>query len=105
MATASDIEERARTLAQAAVLMAGEMNLTPATGDPRRVPVLRVSHGLLPMLGLEPLAGRAFAEADDRPGAPPSVLNGPVRPGAPRSEHERGEQACQTGGSAERSRR
>jgi len=71
-----DIKERARTLTQAAVLMAGEMNLTPATGDPRRVPVLRVSHGLLPMLGLEPLAGRAFAEADDRPGGPPSVLIG-----------------------------
>ncbi|HEU4927903.1 MAG TPA: ABC transporter permease [Vicinamibacterales bacterium] len=71
-----DIKERARTLAQAAVLMAGEMNLTPATGDPRRVPVLRVSHGLLPMLGLEPLAGRALAEADDRPGGPPGVLIG-----------------------------
>jgi putative ABC transport system permease protein len=71
-----DIEQRARTLAQAAVLMAGEMNLTPAAGDPRRVPVLRVSHGLLPMLGLQPLAGRAFAAADDRPGAPRSVLIG-----------------------------
>ena len=69
-----DIKERARTLAQAAVLMAGEMNLTPAAGDPRRVPVLRVTHGLLPMLGLHPVAGRTFAEADDRPGAPGSVL-------------------------------
>jgi predicted permease len=71
-----DIKERARTLAEAAVLMAGEMNLMPATGDPRRVPVLLVSHGLLPMLGLEPVAGRGFAEADDRPGAPRSVLIG-----------------------------
>jgi putative ABC transport system permease protein len=69
-----DIKERARTLAQAAVLTAGEMNLTPAAGDPRRVPVLRVTHELLPMLGLHPVAGRPFAEADDRPGAPGSVL-------------------------------
>ena len=69
-----DIKDRARTLAQAAVLMAGEMNLTPAAGDPRRVPVLRVTHGLLPMLGLHPVAGRTFAEADDKPGAPGSVL-------------------------------
>jgi putative ABC transport system permease protein len=69
-----DIKDRARTLAQAAVLMAGEMNLTPAAGDPRRVPVLRVTHGLLPMLGLHPVAGRTFAEADDQPGAPGSVL-------------------------------
>src|SRR4029453_6380980 len=30
-----DIKERARTLAQAAVLTADEMNLTPAAGDPR----------------------------------------------------------------------
>jgi putative ABC transport system permease protein len=71
-----DIKERARTLADAAVLMAGEMNLTPATGDPRRVPVLLVSHRLLPMVGLEPVAGRAFAGADDRPGAPRTVLIG-----------------------------
>ena len=69
-----DIKERAGTLAQAAVLTAGEMNLTPAAGDPRRVPVLRVTHGLLPMLGLHPVSGRTFAEADDRPGAPGSVL-------------------------------
>jgi putative ABC transport system permease protein len=71
-----DIKERARTLAEAAVLMAGEMNLTPATGDPRRVPVLHVSHGLLPMLGVQPIEGRAFGEADDRPGAPRTVLIG-----------------------------
>src|SRR5262245_1795540 len=71
-----DIKERARTLAEAAVLTAGEMNLTPAAGDPRRVPVLRVTHGLLPMLGLQPVAGRTFAEADDRPGAPGGVLIG-----------------------------
>ena len=69
-----DIKERARTLAQAAVLTAGEMNLTPAAGDPRRVPVLRVTHELLPMLGLHPVSGRTFAEADDQPGAPGTVL-------------------------------
>ena len=69
-----DIKERARSLAGAAVLMAGEMNLAPASGDPRRVPVLRVSDGLLPMLGLHPIAGRGFAADDDRPGAPGSVL-------------------------------
>src|SRR4029450_6473786 len=44
-----DIKERARTLAQAAVLTADEMNLTPAGGDPRAVAVLRVTHGVLPV--------------------------------------------------------
>jgi putative ABC transport system permease protein len=71
-----DFKTRARSLSQAAVLMAGEMNLAPASGDPRRVPVLQVSHELLPMLGLHPIVGRQFAEADDKPGAPGSVLIG-----------------------------
>jgi putative ABC transport system permease protein len=69
-----DVKDRARSLAQAAVLLPDEMNLTPASGDPRRTAVLRVTHGLLPMLGLQPLAGRTFADTDDRPGAPGSVL-------------------------------
>jgi putative ABC transport system permease protein len=69
-----DVKDRARSLAQAAVLLPGEMNLTPASGEPRRTAVLRVTHGLLPMLGLQPIAGRTFADADDRPGAPGSVL-------------------------------
>ena len=69
-----DIRERARTLEQTGVLLAGEMNLTPAGGDPRRVPVLRVTHTLLPMLGLQPIAGRTFAAAEDSPGAAGTVL-------------------------------
>ena len=60
-----DFKARARSLSQAAVLMADEMNLAPASGDPRRVPVLRVSHELLPMLGLQPVIGRQFTDADD----------------------------------------
>ena len=71
-----DIKARARSLSQAAVLMAGEMNLTPGAGDPRRVPTLAVSHELLPMLGLQPLIGRHFSAEDDRPGAADSVLIG-----------------------------
>jgi putative ABC transport system permease protein len=69
-----DIKDRARSLAQAAVILPGEMNLTPASGDPRRMAVLGVTPGLLPMLGLQPIAGRTFADADDQPGAPGSVL-------------------------------
>ena len=54
--------------------MADEMNLAPAAGDPRRVPILRVTHDLLPMLGLSPLAGRGFAPSDDVPGGAGRVL-------------------------------
>jgi putative ABC transport system permease protein len=69
-----DIKDRARSLAQAGMLLAGEMNLTPAGGDPRRMAVLRVTPSLLPMLGLQPMLGRTFADADDRPGAAATVL-------------------------------
>src|SRR4029450_13444191 len=46
-----DIEERARTLAQAAVLMADEMNLTPADGGPGRGRGLAVPRGVRARLG------------------------------------------------------
>src|SRR5262245_7653938 len=63
-----DMQARSRSVAQAAALMAGEMNLAPHAGEPRRVPVLRVSHDLLPMLGITPLIGRTFTDAEDTPG-------------------------------------
>ena len=69
-----DFRARARTLAQSAALMAGEMNLASASGDPRRVPVLQVSHELLPMLGIEPLLGRTFTADEDAPGGGERVL-------------------------------
>jgi putative ABC transport system permease protein len=69
-----DIKERAASLSAAAALMAGEMNMAPGTGDPRRVPVLRVTHDLLPMLGIHPAAGRTFSKEDDAPGAGGRVL-------------------------------
>jgi putative ABC transport system permease protein len=69
-----DMQARARSLAQAGALMADEMNLAPHSGEPRRVPVLRVSHDLLPMLGVEPLIGRTFSAAEDTPGGGERVL-------------------------------
>ncbi|MGH9309543.1 MAG: ABC transporter permease [Vicinamibacterales bacterium] len=63
-----DIASRARSLAQSAAFMADEMNLATQAGDPRRVPVLRVSYTLLPMLGTSPLVGRSFTAAEDTPG-------------------------------------
>ena len=69
-----DIKERAGSFAATAALLADEMNLAPASGEPRRVPILCVTHDLLPMLGLSPLAGRGFAPSDDVPGGVGRVL-------------------------------
>src|SRR5688572_18564606 len=44
------------------------------TGDPERVQGLAVSDGLLPVLRIDPVAGRRFTLADDQPGAPDRVM-------------------------------
>jgi hypothetical protein len=49
------------------------MTLTQA-GDPERVPVGVVSHGVLPALGITPQLGRGFTAEDDPPGANTVVL-------------------------------
>ena len=69
-----DVKERAGSIAATAALLADEMNLASASGEPRRIPILRVTHDLLPMLGLSPLAGRGFAPSDDVPEGAGRVL-------------------------------
>jgi hypothetical protein len=54
--------------------MAAEMNLTPPGSDPVRLAVLRVSGEFLPMLGIEPIAGRMFRPSDDVVGGPDVAL-------------------------------
>jgi predicted permease len=43
---------------------------------PQRVPAARVSAALFDVLDVRPVEGRAFRPADDRPGAPPTVILG-----------------------------
>jgi putative ABC transport system permease protein len=69
-----DFKARARSIDQLAAIAAGEVNLTPEHGDPLRLPVLNTSAGALSMLGLEPIVGRTFTEAEDRPGGPAVAL-------------------------------
>ncbi|HTL46392.1 MAG TPA: ABC transporter permease [Vicinamibacterales bacterium] len=69
-----DLQRRTRTMGVLGGFIADELNLSPATGDPRRVAALHVSYDLLPMLGLQPLAGRPFTAADDEPGGPHVAL-------------------------------
>ncbi len=69
-----DFRSRTRTFEQLAAVLAGEVNLTPEHGDPIRLPVLNVSAEALPMLGLQPIAGRTFTAEEDRPNGPSVVL-------------------------------
>jgi predicted permease len=43
-------------------------------GSPERVDVMRVTDGVLPILGVVPTMGRIFTPADDRPDAPPTAI-------------------------------
>jgi putative ABC transport system permease protein len=69
-----DFKARARTCESLAAIMASEVNLTPEHGDPVRLPVLNVSFDALPMLGIQPIAGRTFTADEDRPGGPAVVV-------------------------------
>ncbi|HEU4935850.1 MAG TPA: ABC transporter permease [Vicinamibacterales bacterium] len=69
-----DFKSATRTFDELAAIAAGEINLTPEHGDPVRLPVLNVSVETLPMLGLQPIAGRAFTAEEDRPNGPSVVL-------------------------------
>ena len=43
-------------------------------GEPERIQVLRVTDGLLPVLGVTPRMGRFFTRADDTPGSTDTVI-------------------------------
>jgi predicted permease len=58
---------------QLAIAIGGAYSLT-GTGEPERIGAIRVSSGLLPMLGATAVAGRLFSAADDAPGAAPSAV-------------------------------
>ena len=73
----ADVASRATTLATVAAFAGSDVNVTPDSGgDPFRVATLSVSASLLPMLGVEPLVGRAFRDNEDRPGSPRVVIIG-----------------------------
>jgi putative ABC transport system permease protein len=65
-----DFETRSRSMEAMAAVMATEVNLVPPGGDPVRLAALAVSHRLLPMIGIQAIAGRLFTSDDDRAGGP-----------------------------------
>ncbi len=49
------------------------VNVT-GSGEPERAPALRVTDGLLPILGVTPLLGRSFTRADESPDSAETVI-------------------------------
>jgi predicted permease len=71
-----DFVEQARSFTALAAFAAGETTLAPDAGDPMRLDAMLVTHEFMPMVGIEPLLGRAFTPDDDRPGAANVALIG-----------------------------
>jgi putative ABC transport system permease protein len=62
-----------RTFQDFGLYMGVSRNVT-GLGEPEHVSGLDVTHGVLPALGVTPLLGRLFTEADDVPGNPDTVM-------------------------------
>jgi len=65
--------ENNRTFKEFGLWSSGVAALT-GLGNPEQVNTLRVTQGFLPALGVQPAFGRWFSTADDRPGAPETVI-------------------------------
>jgi predicted permease len=67
--------EDSRTLADAAIWTGNSFTVT-GVAEPERVDGLLATFRLLPMLGIQPILGRAFTERDDRRGGDEVVMLG-----------------------------
>ena len=68
-----DYRDQVTSFEQFGVYAFNSMTLTQQ-GDPERLPVGVISHGVLPALGIAPQLGRTFTADDDPPGANTVVL-------------------------------
>lgn len=68
-----EVQQRQQVFSDLALCASNAFTLT-GRGDPEQVFGLRASAALLPTLGLQPIIGRNFSPAEDRPGGPRVVL-------------------------------
>jgi predicted permease len=71
-----DYRQQTRTFSGLAAYRGGSFVVTEAGRPPERVRGVEVSVNTFSLLGQEPLHGRTFSPAEERPGAPPVVLVG-----------------------------
>ena len=69
-----DWRAASRTLADAAPVHGGTLNLSGKGTEPERLQAAWVGANYFKVLGIRPLAGRAFAPGEDRPGAPRAAI-------------------------------
>ncbi len=65
--------EQSQTL-EAIGMWQGDTVSVTKLAEPEEIPVIDVTEGVLPVLGVQPALGRLFSRADDSPGAPKTVV-------------------------------
>jgi predicted permease len=65
--------EQSRTFQDIGLYNGDSVSVT-GVAEPERVRVLDVTDGILPILGVPPMLGRRFSNADDTPGSPETVM-------------------------------
>jgi putative ABC transport system permease protein len=69
-----DFAQRASQFSALAAFTPAEVSLTRRGSEPSRLAALAVTEGFVPLLGLQPIAGRLFSPEETRDGGPRSVL-------------------------------
>ena len=65
--------EQSKTFQDVAIYQSDSVSVT-GVGEPERVDALKVTDGLLPLLGVVPVAGRLFSRDDDLPNTPKTAM-------------------------------
>jgi putative ABC transport system permease protein len=68
--------EQTQTLEEMAAVGYGTFTLNSGAGEPEQLSGNRISPALMHVLGLDPVAGRTFTEAEEKPGAPAVAMIG-----------------------------
>lgn len=71
-----DFRERSRAFTELAAFQERQASLAGSDGEARQLSLGAAGHQLFPLLGVRPLLGRVFGEAEDREGAAPVVVLG-----------------------------
>ena len=68
-----EYREQNQSFQEFGVTASGYLGVT-GIGEPEQVPIVAVTQGVLPALGVQPALGRWFTQADDTPAAPDTVI-------------------------------
>ena len=66
-------KEQTETFEQLGAIGFASFNLT-GSGDPEQFNGTTISPSMFPLLGIQPVRGRAFREGEDKPGSPPAAM-------------------------------